>query len=45
MSLGLHTGGFLAFVVAAFLIAIPLGFVVLGAALLTMETLTRQDAP
>jgi hypothetical protein len=45
VSLGLHTGGFAAFVIAAFLVFVPLGFVVLGAALITLETLTRQDAP
>lgn len=45
VSLGLHVVGLASFVVAAFILATALGFVVLGAACIVMETLTNEGSP
>ena len=45
VSLGLHTVGLLAFVVAGFLVAAVAGFIVLGVVCLIMENLLREDHP
>lgn len=45
MSISLHLGGMASITMAAFLVLVPLGFLVLGAALIILETLTRQDHP
>ena len=45
VSLGLHVGGFAALAVAAFLLAAPLGWAVIGVSLLVLETLTRSEHP
>lgn len=45
MSLALVVGGMAAFTVAAFLVASPLGWAVIGGSAWTLEALTRKDAP
>ncbi len=45
MSLALTVGGMASLAIAAFLLAAPLGFAVVGVALIVLENLTRRDHP
>jgi len=45
MSMSLHLGGMASITVAAFLVFVPLGFLVAGIAMIILENLTRQDHP